>query len=69
LAALLLAALLLAALTGVLVILHSQLVRQIDPATDAPLDPARFYQWHRAYLAVTTAQWLVGLATIHQRYA
>lgn len=64
----LLSALLLAAATGVLVALHGQLTRQLDPIAETPLDPARFYQWHRAYLAVTTAQWLVGLATLQRRY-
>lgn len=54
--------------TAVLVALHRQLSGQIDPATDTPLDPDRFYQWHRAYLAVTTAQWLVGLAAFHRRH-
>jgi len=60
----LLSAAILAVSTAVLVALHRELSGQLDPVTDAPLEPARFYQWHRAYLAVTTAQWLVGVASL-----
>lgn len=55
--------------TAVLAVLHRQLSGQIDPATDMPVEAARFYQWHRAYLLVTTAQWIAGLVAFHRKHA
>lgn len=64
----LLTAVLLAATTGLLAALHLELSRQINPATDEPLEATRFYHWHRAYLLTTTVQWIAGLIAFHRKF-
>jgi hypothetical protein len=51
-----------AALLAVLFFLHAVLDANFDPAHRSSPDPAAFRLVHGAYLWVSTAQWLVGLA-------
>jgi hypothetical protein len=43
---------------GVLAWLHVHLDAMLDPEGFQVLEPVRFYQWHRWYLLVSTAQWI-----------
>jgi hypothetical protein len=45
-------------------VLHSRLSRLLDGATLTPNFTDVFYQEHRIYLWVTSAQWLLGLACL-----
>ena len=45
-------------------ILHSRLSRWLDAASSSPHSDILFYQEHRIYLWVTSAQWLIGLACL-----
>ena len=47
---------------GVLVWMHPHLDAMLDPVARSVTDDNRFYEWHRWYLLVATAQWLAGLA-------
>jgi hypothetical protein len=44
-----------------LVALHGTLSGMIDAENLVVPDGPRFYQWHRAYLVLTTVQWAAGL--------
>jgi hypothetical protein len=37
---------------------------RIEPYIDSSMSHQKFYQWHRAYLYVATAQWVAGLAYV-----
>jgi hypothetical protein len=37
---------------------------RIEPYIDSSMDYHEFYQWHRAYLYVASAQWVAGLAYV-----
>lgn len=44
--------------------LHAKLSHWMDVSLSAPLSAGSFYDQHRIYLWVTSAQWLVGLACV-----
>lgn len=50
-------------LAGGLPILATIHVR-IEPYIDSSMDHRTFYQWHRVYLYVASAQWVAGLAYV-----
>ena len=52
-----------AVLTGGLAALAAIHVR-IEPYTDSEMAYRTFYQWHRVYLYVASAQWVAGLAYV-----
>src|SRR5262249_20227395 len=37
---------------------------RIEPYIDSTMEYQTFYQWHRAYLYVSTAQWVASLAYV-----
>ena len=41
--------------------LHLRLDSLLDGKTREVISPSAFYNWHRAYLIVTAAQWLAGV--------
>ena len=56
--------LVLAALLGVLFVLHPQLQRLLDHPAREVVDEPRFYGLHRVYHIVTTVQWLAALVHV-----
>ena len=50
--------------TLMLFALHAKLAGMLDFAAHQIADDEHFYGWHRVYLLVTTAQWLLGAALI-----
>jgi hypothetical protein len=54
--------LVMAAAQGALFWLHPRLDALIDPAQRTVASDVGFYQWHRAYLAAITIQWLAAVA-------
>ena len=51
---------LLAVIQVALIGIHLQLTPMLDAQAIEVLDPERFYQVHRVYLLLTTAQWVLG---------
>ena len=56
--------LLLAALQVLLLLLHPVLDRQLALVSEDRYSGPAFYQWHRAYLIVTTIMWFVALCHV-----
>lgn len=50
--------------TLVLFPLHAKLAGMLDFVAHQITDDVHFYDWHRVYLLVATAQWLIGAALI-----
>jgi hypothetical protein len=49
----------------VLVVLHPRIESYVDFAANGRvIDYPSFYQWHRVYLCVATAQWVAGLGYV-----